>query len=186
MVDLNSNFSKIVFDNDVNIRKFVIDLINKKMYITNGTVVYRMSFDGSDKEMIYNNKYYVIQELAFDWIGRHIFWVFSKKSTIYADIRIFLPGTSPKEISFPITGKKISSLKIDAVAGYVVFIRYPPANGTKRRSGRKHGPWVTNSNNNGHFEFAFLKQTCCCAGVENGKNSLHRQERGQEYGHGSK
>ena len=117
IVDLKSNFSKIVFDNDVNIRKFVIDPINEKMYITNGKVVYRMSFDGSDKEVIYKDKYHVIQELVFDWIGRRIFWVFSKKSTMYAGNRIFFPQTSYGVFGFPISGKKISSLKIDPVAG---------------------------------------------------------------------
>ena len=117
IVDLKSNYSKIVFDGDVNIRKFVIDPINKKMYITNGKVVYRMSFEGSDKEVIYKNKYHVIQELAFDWIGRRMFWVFSKESTIYVGNRIVSPQTSDGVVGFPISGKIISSLKIDPVAG---------------------------------------------------------------------
>ena len=117
MVDLNSNFSKIVFDNDVNIRKLVIDPINEKMYITNGKIVYQMSFDGSDKEVIYKNKYHVVQELAFDWIGRRMLWVFSKKSIMYAGNRISVPKFSNGVVGFPISGKKISSLKIDPVAG---------------------------------------------------------------------
>ena len=113
MVHLTSNFSKIVFDENVNIKNFFVDPVNEKMYATNGKIIYRMSFDGSDKEVIYKVKNKIIQEFAFDWIGRNMFWVYSaKKSIITAGNERF-----SHKLTFPVSAKDISSLRVDPVTG---------------------------------------------------------------------
>ena len=112
MVDLTSNFSKIVFDENVNIKNFFVDPVNEKMYVTNGKMIYRMSFDGSHREVIYKDKNKIIQEFAFDWTGRNMFLVFSKKGMITIGNETF-----SHKFTFPVSVKNISSLKIDPVAG---------------------------------------------------------------------
>ena len=112
MVDLTSNFSKIVFHQDVNIKNFVIDPINEKIYFANEKFVYRMSFDGSDEEMLYVDQNTVIQELAFDWIGRNMFWVSSSKSMITDENQSF-----SYKLTLPVNKRNLSSLIIDPVAG---------------------------------------------------------------------
>ena len=114
VVDLTSNFSKIVFDENMNIKNFFVDPVNEKMYVTNGKIIYRMSFDGSDKEVIYKekNNWKIIQEVAFDWVGRNMFWVYSKKSIITTGNETF-----SHKLTFSVRAKDISSLKIDPVAG---------------------------------------------------------------------
>ena len=50
------------------------------MFFKSGTIVYRANFDGSDKEVIYQDEENAIQVFAFDWIRRLMFWVDSKKT----------------------------------------------------------------------------------------------------------
>ena len=82
------------------------------MYVTNGTIIYRMNFDGLDREVIYKDKKRNIQEFAFDWIGRNMFWVYSNKSMITTGNETF-----SHKLTFPVSAKDISSLRIDPVSG---------------------------------------------------------------------
>ena len=45
------------------------------MYFKSGREVYRANFDGSDKELIYEDETDPVQVFALDWIERNMVWV---------------------------------------------------------------------------------------------------------------
>jgi hypothetical protein len=48
------------------------------MYFKSGREVYRANFDGSDKELIYEDETDPVQVFTLDWIGRNMVWVDSR------------------------------------------------------------------------------------------------------------
>ena len=80
VVDLTSNYSTVVIEERQGIENLIIDPVDENMYFKSGTKVYRANFDGSQKEIIYQDEENAIQVFALDWIRRHMFWVDSKKT----------------------------------------------------------------------------------------------------------
>ena len=85
------------------------------MYFKSGRKVYRANFDGSDKEVIYED---AIEIFALDWIGRRMFWVDSgqTKSIIVGNVDIS-NGTY-----FHVSENNIGSLAVDPNSGWVTSI----------------------------------------------------------------
>jgi hypothetical protein len=52
------------------------------MYFKSGREVYRANFDGSDKELIYEDETDPVQVFTLDWIGRNMVWVDSRWITV--------------------------------------------------------------------------------------------------------
>ena len=80
------------------------------MYFKSGREVYRANFDGSDKQLIYEDENDTVQVFALDWIGRHMVWVDSK-SIIVGSLN-FSNGTPIKY-----SENKNASLAIDPNTG---------------------------------------------------------------------
>ena len=80
------------------------------MYFKSGTKVYRANFDGSDKELIYQN---AIQSFAFDWVGRRMFWMklMGENILVVGNVN-FSDG-----IDFRVSENKITSLAVDPNTG---------------------------------------------------------------------
>ncbi|CAB4023673.1 Hypothetical predicted protein, partial [Paramuricea clavata] len=114
VVDLSSNYSTIVIDERYSIKNLIIDPVGKNMYFKSGTKVYRTNFDGSDKEVIYED---AIQVFALDWIGRRMFWVDSEetKSITVGNVN-FSNGTY-----FHLSENNIGSLAVDPISGYIFY-----------------------------------------------------------------
>ncbi|CAB4009734.1 pro-epidermal growth factor [Paramuricea clavata] len=79
VVHLLSNYSTIVANEPNRIKNLIIDPVEEKMYFKSGIKVYRANLDGSNRKVIYQDKVYPIRLFALDWIGRRMFWVYSKK-----------------------------------------------------------------------------------------------------------
>jgi hypothetical protein len=60
----------------------VIDPVEENMYFKSGREVYRANFDGSDKELIYEDETDPVQVFTLDWIGRNMVWVDSRSITV--------------------------------------------------------------------------------------------------------
>ena len=115
VVDLSTNYSTIVIDERYDIKNLIIDPVEENMYFKSGTKVYRANFDGSDKEVIYEDG---IQVFALDWIGRRMFWVDSEetKSITVGNVNLS-NGTY-----FHVSENNIGSLAVDANSGWVMGI----------------------------------------------------------------
>ena len=75
VVDLNSNYSNVVVNGFQNIKNFIIDPLDEKMYFKNEAGIYWANFDGYHEEVIYNYTENVIQIFAFEWTGRRMYIV---------------------------------------------------------------------------------------------------------------
>ena len=94
VVDLTSNYSTVVINERDGIKNLTIDPVEEHMYFKSGTKVYRANFDGSDKEVIYEDEENAIRIFALDWIGRRMFWVDSNKTkSIFVGNVNFTNGT---------------------------------------------------------------------------------------------
>jgi hypothetical protein len=116
VVDLSSNYSTIVIDERYDIKNVIIDPVQEKMYFKSGKKVYRANFDGSDKEVIYQDEKRAIQVFALDWIGRRMFWVDSKKTKTITVGNVKLYNA----IDFHVGENNIASLAVDPNTGWVI------------------------------------------------------------------
>ena len=113
VVDLSSNYSTVVMDERQHINNLIIDPVEQKMYFKSGTKVYRANFDGSYKDVVYEDEENAIQVFALDWIGRLMFWVDSKKNeSIFVGNINLSNGTD-----FHTGGNNITSLAVDPNTG---------------------------------------------------------------------
>ena len=113
VVDLTSNYSTVVMEERQGIENLIIDPVEHNMYFKRGTKVYRAKFDGSEKEIIYQDEENAIQVFALDWIRRNMFWVDSKKTK-----SIFVGNASLSNgIDFHGSENNITSLAVDPNTG---------------------------------------------------------------------
>jgi hypothetical protein len=82
------------------------------MFFKSGTNVFRANFDGSEKEVIYQDEENAISLFALDWIGRRMFWVDSKKSK-----SIFVGNVNFSYGDFYVSENNIASLAVDPNTG---------------------------------------------------------------------
>ena len=75
VVDLNSNYSNVVVNGSRNIKNFIIDPSDEKLYFKSETGILRANFDGYDNKVIYSYERSDIQIFAIDWIGRRMYIV---------------------------------------------------------------------------------------------------------------
>jgi hypothetical protein len=90
----------------------IIDPVEQKMFFKSGTKVFRANFDGSEKEVIYQDEENAISLFALDWIGRRMFWVDSKKTK-----SIFVGNVSLSYGDFYDSEYNITSLAVDPNTG---------------------------------------------------------------------
>ena len=113
VVDLNSNYSNVVVNGYQNIKNFIIDPSDEKIYFKSKTGIFQASFDGYDKEVIYNYEGDDIQIFAFDWIGRRMYIVKmdSPRKILGANV------TFANRILLHSSAEDILSLAVDPYAG---------------------------------------------------------------------
>ena len=112
VVDLNSNYSNIVIHGFQNIKNFIIDPSDEKMYFKSERGISRANFDGYDNEVIYNYEG-VIQIFAFDWIGRRMYIVKTDSAKVIFGANIKFAN----RIQLHSSAEDILSLAVDPYIG---------------------------------------------------------------------
>ena len=77
MVDLESNYSKFIVHEPNDISNLLTDPFEEKMYFKTGVKVKQANFDGSDIEVIHENKNNPIKTFALDWVEQKMYWMYT-------------------------------------------------------------------------------------------------------------
>ncbi|XP_028406482.1 low-density lipoprotein receptor-related protein 1B-like [Dendronephthya gigantea] len=105
------------------------DYMEKKIYFTEARHIYRMNFEGGNKEIFVENTDPV--DIAIDWKGRRIFWITSKNQRRKIMVMSLDRGNTIAKVF--VDNEWMTCLEIDSAAGYIFWANFHNSNDLRQR-----------------------------------------------------